>query len=605
MSTTTLNRLKKVVKNYLGNFSFFYSHLRYRVFISVALTILVGLLDGFGLSMFLPLLGMVDPSNKGVDPDNLGNLGFIVEGIQSMGISINLVTVLLFMCIFFVLKGLAVMLEGFYQVKLQQFFVKKIRLNYIRGINRLNYKTFVLSDVGQIQNSLTGEVDRISRAYASYFLAFQQAVMVAVYMAFAFTLDSQFAVLVGVGGLLSNLVYKTIFKKTKGASVKLTAYANSFQGLIIQHVANFKYLKATGSLETYGKKLVEGVDKIEGNNRKIGILSSIVKGSREPLIITVVCLVIYIQTTVLDSPLGPILMSLLFFYRALAALMGMQTAYNYFLGNVGSLANMTSFTQMLKANVEKQGKEEIKSFNQSLELKNVSFAYKKKPILKNINLTVAKNESVAFVGESGSGKTTVVNMLAGLFRADEGAVYIDGKNREDVNVVTYQQRVGYITQDPVIFNDTLFNNITFWDKPTPENKARFEDAVKKASLQDFMNNHPDRENAELGNSGVNLSGGQKQRISIARELYKDIDILILDEATSALDSETERAIQDNIEKLKGKYTILIVAHRLSTIKDADRIVYMKDGEIVHIDTFRGLVDNVPSFKRMVELQGIN
>lgn len=605
MRTTTLDKLKKVVKSYLGNFSFFYSHLRYRIFISVALSILVGVLDAFGLSMFLPLLSMVDSGSNTANPESLGKIGSIVEGIQGMGLSLNLVTVLAFMCFFFVLKGLAVMLEGFYQVRLQQFFIKTIRLNYIRGINSLNYKTFVLSDIGQIQNSLTGEVDRLSRAYTSYFLAFQQAVMVAVYMGFAFLVNAQFAVLVGIGGLASNLVYKTIFKKTKGASVKLTAYANIFQGLIIQHVANYKYLKATGSLNTYGKKLVEGVDKIEENNRKIGVLSSIVKGSREPLIITVVCLVIYIQTAVLKSPLGPILMSLMFFYRALVSLMAMQSAYNYFLGNVGSIANMTEFTKMLKANLEKQGKEEIKSFNEALELKDVTFAYKEKPILKNINLRVAKNESVAFVGESGSGKTTIVNMLAGLFKTDEGTIYIDGKDRQDINVVSYQQRVGYITQDPVIFNDTLFNNVTFWDKPTAENKARFEDAVRRASLWDFMQNHQDKENAELGNSGVNLSGGQKQRISIARELYKDIDILILDEATSALDSETERAIQDNIEQLKGKYTILIVAHRLSTIKDADRIVYMKDGEIVHTDTFRGLVEHVPSFKRMVELQGID
>ena len=600
-----MDKLKKVVKSYLGNFSFFYSHLRYRIFISVALSILVGVLDAFGLSMFLPLLSMVDSGSNTANPESLGKIGVIVEGIQGMGLSLNLVTVLAFMCFFFVLKGLAVMLEGFYQVRLQQFFIKTIRLNYIRGINSLNYKTFVLSDIGQIQNSLTGEVDRLSRAYTSYFLAFQQAVMVAVYMGFAFLVNAQFAVLVGIGGLASNLVYKTIFKKTKGASVKLTAYANIFQGLIIQHVANYKYLKATGSLNTYGKKLVEGVDKIEENNRKIGVLSSIVKGSREPLIITVVCLVIYIQTAVLKSPLGPILMSLMFFYRALVSLMAMQSAYNYFLGNVGSIANMTEFTKMLKANIEKQGKEEISSFGNTLELKNVSFAYKEKPILKNINLTIAKNESVAFVGESGSGKTTIVNMLAGLFKTDEGTIYIDGKDRQDINVVSYQQRVGYITQDPVIFNDTLFNNVTFWDKPTAENKARFEDAVRRASLWDFMQNHQDKENAELGNSGVNLSGGQKQRISIARELYKDIDILILDEATSALDSETERAIQDNIEQLKGKYTILIVAHRLSTIKDADRIVYMKDGEIVHTDTFRGLVEHVPSFKRMVELQGID
>ncbi len=600
-----MNKLKQIVKNYLGNFSFFYSHLRYRIFFSVALSILVGVLDGLGLTMFIPLLNMVDPSNKGVDPDTLGGLSVVVESINSFGISLNLVNVLAFMCSFFILKGLAIMLEGFYQVKLQQFFIKKIRLNYIKGINNLSYKTFVLSDVGQIQNSLTGEVDRLSRAYTSYFLAFQQAVMVAVYMVFAFSVNAQFAVLVGAGGALSNIIYKTIFKKTKGASVKLTSFTNVFQGLIIQHVANYKYLKATGSLSGYSKKLVEGVDRIEENNRKIGVLSAIVKGTREPLMITVVCAVIYIQTSLLGSSLGPILISLVFFYRALVALMGMQTAYNYFLGNAGSLQNMTEFTKMLNSNSERTGKQEVSSFNKELVLKDVSFAYNDTPILKNININISKNETTAFVGESGSGKTTLVNMLAGLFKADSGEIYIDGTKREDINIISYQKRVGYITQDPVIFNDTLFNNVTFWDNPSKENIARFEDAARRASLWAFMNNHIDRENALLGNSGVNLSGGQKQRISIARELYKEIDILILDEATSALDSETERAIQENIEELKGKYTILIVAHRLSTIKDADRIVYMKDGEIVHIDNFKGLVENVPSFKRMVELQGID
>jgi ABC-type multidrug transport system fused ATPase/permease subunit len=375
--------------------------------------------------------------------------------------------------------------------------------------------------------------------------------------------------------------------------------------LIIQHISNYKYLKATGSLEAYGKKLIAGVEHIEENNRRIGVLSAIVKGSREPLIISVVCAVIYIQISVLASPLGPILISLLFFYRALAALMGMQTAWNYFLGNSGSLENMTVFSKMLKDNAEKTGAVKVARFDESLQLNNVSFGYKETNILRNINLKVDKNETIAFVGESGSGKTTVVNILAGLFRVDGGEMTIDGRNRNDINVVSYQERVGYITQDAVIFNDTLFNNITFWSEPNAENRARFENAVKKASLTDFINAHPDKENAVLGNAGVNLSGGQKQRISIARELYKDIDILIMDEATSALDSETERTIQDNIEELKGKYTMLIVAHRLSTIKNADRIVYMKNGEIVKIDTFKGLVENIPSFKRMVELQGVD
>jgi ABC-type transport system involved in cytochrome bd biosynthesis fused ATPase/permease subunit len=175
------------------------------------LSISVGVLDGLGLSMFLPLLQMAN-SEGGIQAKNLGTLGFIVRGIEGMGVSLTFVTILIVMCVFFALKGVAVMIEGFYQVKLQQYFVKRIRLNYISGINKLNYKTFVLSDVGQIQNTLTGEVDRLSRAYTSYFLAFQQGIMVIVYMAWAFTVDPQFALLVAIGGAFSGLDHTTYIK---------------------------------------------------------------------------------------------------------------------------------------------------------------------------------------------------------------------------------------------------------------------------------------------------------------------------------------------------------------------------------------------------------
>jgi len=209
---------------------------------------------------------------------------------------------------------------------------------------------------------------------------------------------------------------------------------------------------------------------------------------------------------------------------------------------------------------------------------------------------------VAFVGESGSGKTTLVNVLAGLIQLRSGTLHIDGTNRDELDINTYQRRIGYITQDPVIFSDTIFNNITFWDEPTAENYARFEKAISQASIKDFIEMHPDKENAELANNGVNLSGGQKQRISIARELYKDVDILILDEATSALDSETERSIQENIDSLHGKYTVLIVAHRLSTIKRVDTIVIMNRGAILQKGSFQELLSNSPVFKKMIDLQ---
>ena len=551
--------------------------------------------------MFLPLLQMVNEDSS-VNPEKLGNLKFIVQAMQSAGISLTLLSILLFLCIFFTLKGFARYLCDAYVVNAQQYFIRKIRLRMLDALNSISFKSFISADAGRIQNTMSGEVDRVARAFVSYFTAMQQIILVAVYMGFAFFVDAQFAVLVGIGGVLTNFIYKKINNSTKKASATLTEDTHHFQGLIIQHVGNYKYLRATGLVNFFGGRLIKKLLQLEKSNRKIGVLTAIVSGAREPLLIFVVTGVILVQVKFFGASLGPILISLLFFYRALTALLLMQSSWNYFLAASGSIDNMKKFQQDLDSTKQNDGVVPVNSFASKFELSNVSLRYGDKTVLKNISLTVNKNETVAFAGESGSGKTSLVNILACLIPPDEGTMTIDTVDRKELNTASFQKRVGYITQDPVIFSDTIFNNITLWAETTKENIQRYKNAVDKAAIHSFINSLTEKENTMLGNNGINLSGGQKQRISIARELYKDIDILIMDEATSALDSETEKAIQDNIDALKGQYTILIVAHRLSTIKNADRIVLMNNGQIEQAGTYQQLTESTPMFKRMVALQ---
>ncbi|GHA30129.1 antibiotic ABC transporter ATP-binding protein [Salinimicrobium marinum] len=595
--------IKKFIKKYFESFAYFYTNLRHRVFVVLGLSILIGVLDGLGLTMFLPLLQMINDSES-VDSEELGKLQFLVDFLNSVGLELNLLTVLAFMMFFFVGKGIVQYIADVYKVNVQQNFITKLRLKNLRGLNNLSYKYFVMSDAGRIQNTLTGEIARVSTAYSAYLKALQYIVLVIVYMAFAFTLDAQFAVLVSIGGILTNFLYKNLYRKTKGASRKLTGDNNIFQSLIIQNVANFKYLKATGSLRRYEKKLSNSVKKIEGNNKKIGKLSAILTSAREPILVLVVVSVIYIQTSIMGSGLGPILMSLVFFYRALSYLMLMQTRYNMFLAVSGSLENIMLFEQEMRQNKEKTGSGKPDDSVKVLELSQVEFFYDQTPILRKIDLKVNSAETVAFVGESGSGKTTLVNILAGLLPVGKGNYLINAVNSNEWNINAFQKKIGYITQDSVIFNDSLYNNVTFWAERTEENVNRFAEAIRKAAINDFVQSLPEKEDTYLGNNGINLSGGQKQRISIARELFKEVEILILDEATSALDSETERAIQENIDALKGEYTILIVAHRIATIKNADRIVVMKNGEISHIGAFSELLEKSPYFKKLVELQEV-
>ena len=598
-----MNVIKDLVKKYFESLAFFYSHLRYRIFVVLILSILMGVLDGLGLSMFLPLLKMVNDSED-VTGDGMGKLGFLVDIFDTVGIPLNLLSILIFMAFFFFMKGIVQYYSVVYRVVVQQWFIKKIRIGNIKGLDRLRYKYFIKSDIGRIQNTLTGEVDKVAKAFLNYFTAFQFGILVAVYMAFAMFIDFQFSILVIIGGALTNFLYKKLYENTKGLSRKLTGQNSIFQGLVIQHVSNYKYLKATGTIPVFSKKLRDSAVDIEESNKKIGQLDALLMAGREPILITIVVLVIYIQTQLLGSPLGPILISLIFFYRALNYLMQMQLRWNKFLSVSGSLENMTKFKKELFENRQNRGDGELTKSIQQIELKKVDFFYDSKQILDGISLTVNRLETVAFVGESGSGKTTLINIIAGLLPVDTGKYMINGNDFKGLNSFEFQKRIGYITQDPVIFNDSLYNNITLWSKKSEENLRRFHEVIDNAALSAFYDDLDRNHDEMLGSNGVNLSGGQKQRISIARELFKNIELLILDEATSALDSGTEKEIQESILKLKGKYTLFIVAHRLSTIKNADRIVFLNKGRIEDIDSFENLYLKNRKFQDMVKLQEV-
>jgi len=591
-----------MVSKYFRSMIYFYTHLGYRTILYLVISVLVGLMDGMGLAMFLPLLEMIANQGGTATSVQMGNLGFILNFINQLGFSLTLTVVLLTIFLFFTFKGLFKWIEIYLNVTYQEYFIRKIRVENISLLASFRYDVFVNTDAGRIQNTMSGEVGRVANAYRTYMQMIQQAILVLTYAFLAFLSNPQFAILVAVAGLFTNILFYRLYRKTKELSSRLTKSSHDFQGLLIQQVAFFKYLKASGLILRYSEKLIREVYDIEDAQKRMGILGSIMSGLREPLLIGVIVAVILIQVNWLGGGLGLIVLSILFFYRALSAVSVLQTAYNSYLGLSGSLDNLVRFTEELCTGHEQRGGEIFLAFRHDIQLAHLYFSYHDTPILRDINLRISRNETIAIVGESGSGKTTLVNILSGLLLPSKGRFLIDGREAKGLNMGTFQKRIGYITQEPVIFDGTIFNNVTFWDEKTPDSLKRFHDALGQASILDFVLEQPDAENSRLGNNGINLSGGQKQRISIARELYKDIDFLFMDEATSALDSETERAIQENIDELKGQFTIIIIAHRLSTIKNADRVVMLRNGCIEHIGSYPDLIQQSATFKRMVELQ---
>jgi len=566
----------------------------YKIFIAFFLSTLVGFLDGFGLTMFLPLLNVMTGDEQ-ASFDDMGNLSFISQFIQASGFEVSLILILQLMILFFVLKAITKYLNDILKVTLQQKLILKVRIDLLKLINNLNFKFFAKSNIGRIQNTMTGELTRIQTAYDYYFQILEQFVLVIVYMIFAYYVDFKFALLITLAGALANLFYRAIHKLSEGLSLKFSADNNTYEGQVIQHITNFKYLKATGSAENFASRLISTIIKIETSRKKLGFLNSLIKAVREPLLIIIVSSVIFLQTYFLGGEIAPIILSLLFFFRALSSLTQLQHNRNMFLANSGSIKNLQTFQIDLKANQIISKGDHPYNFKNKIELLNVSFSYDDEKILDSVSLEIFKNQTVALIGESGSGKTTLVNLISGLLNSDTGNISIDGTHLIDIDKNTFHKKVGYITQEPVIFNDSIFNNVTFWDEKNTQNIKRFYEAIKKASLLETVANMKLKEDELLGNNGINLSGGQKQRISIARELYKDVEILILDEATSALDTETEKRIQENIEALKGKYTIIVIAHRISTIKNVDRVVLLDKGKIIETGTFSQIIKKHPQY----------
>lgn len=596
-----MNFIKKYIIQNFSNFTFFYTVLRSRLLIVILLSCITAILDSVGLTMFLPLLQLADGADNGVD---LGNLDFLMVAIKKFNITFTVTLALIILFFVFFIKGIAVNFSSIYKLKTQQILTKQLRMTVVNKFPYFSYSQFVKTDVGQVQNIFIGEITRVSNTYNSYVSMIQGLIMLIVYMVFSLVVNWQFAILVALGGYLSNLIFSRINLLTKKKSKDLSLAGNVFAGLLIQYVQNFKYLKATGRIMDYRNKIDDAIDNTQRINFSIGKLNAKVEAFREPILMAVICLVIFLQINVLGSKMSDVLVSLLFFYRALTSIVSIQTSYNSTISNQGAIDNFLLFNKELDNNIEKVGHKSFNGFNNSIELKNITLSYDNIKILDEINLSINKNQTVAFVGESGAGKTTLINILSQLIKTNSGEYLIDGGNALDINQFDFQKKVGYISQEPSIFNDTIYNNVTFWAPKVKENFEKFEKAMRSASLWEMISNLPNQEETFLGNNGINLSGGQRQRISIARELYKDVEILILDEATSALDSTTEKDIQKSIIAMQGHLTFLIIAHRLSTIKHADVIYFMKKGKIEAYGNFDELVSKSTDFSRMVSLQNI-
>jgi subfamily B ATP-binding cassette protein MsbA len=291
---------------------------------------------------------------------------------------------------------------------------------------------------------------------------------------------------------------------------------------------------------------------------------------------------------------------IIIFSQLLAPIKGFSQGYSAILR--GSASGQRLFDLLAVENTVKERSDALPltDFTDKVEFRKVTFAYDSTPVLHSIDLVIPKGKSVALVGTSGSGKTTMAGLLPRFFDVTDGEVLIDGKDLRDLRINDLRALMGIVTQDSVLFNDTVANNIAFGAPGT--SMAEIERAARIANAHEFIGELENGYQTNIGDGGNRLSGGQKQRLSIARAVLKNPPILILDEATSALDTESERLVQDALYKMLEGRTSLVIAHRLSTIQHCDEICVMQQGHIIERGTHQELFEANGQYRKLCDMQ---
>ena len=367
-----MKRKITIRNDFFSYFKYFFRILKDKFLISIFLSIGVSFLDGIGMAMFMPLIQSVSDDGQSVSFSSaaLGKLHYFTDGLENMGINLNLYSILVVLIILFTLKGVFRFFQQYYQVKMCQFYMKTVQVDLTNHILNLSYEGFLTFDAGKIQNSLTTEVNRMRNGIMHYLTSFQSIIMLLTYMLLAYLANWKFALLVSLGAVISNVVFKRVFRLTKSASNSLSKKGNQFNSYILQAVHYFKYLKSTNYFSHYSKKLKTTIEETEFLNKKIGLYQSITSSVREPVLIIVVSLVILMQVTFFGSGLSTIMLSLLLFYRALIYLLSLQASWQSFIQNIGAFESVNSTLSHMKTLEEVNTGTKTFSFNHKIQLRN-------------------------------------------------------------------------------------------------------------------------------------------------------------------------------------------------------------------------------------------
>jgi ABC-type multidrug transport system fused ATPase/permease subunit len=567
------------------------------------LSLFIGLIESVGILLLIPVFQGFDNKDIGQGGDEISI--YIYEVLLKLGLSDSTVTVLSIIALVFIIKGLLLFMTLSYDAYLRSQLIKELRRDLYKLYNNMEYEHFTTKDTGYFINIINGQIKSTLVSFDSLITFVTQFIYALVYVSIAFAIAWNFGLMVLFIGFFLFFFFKFINRYVVKLSRNVAAEEGNLTKLLIQALHAFKYLIATDQNNRFIYKINKSIKHLANYQMRSGLAYAFTSSVREPITVTSMIAIMIIQLTINEQPLAPILVSMLLYYRGLNSILGIQSSWQRTLESIGSMEMVHQEFESQKKHQVRGGKSTMQKFKKHIRLENVFFRYRSNVnnIINNVNVKIIANTSVAFIGHSGSGKSTLIDLITLIIKPSSGMVLLDGINSNDIDLSSWRSQIGFVSQETIIFDDSIANNICLSDDRVKYSMTDIVAAAKKAHLNEFIESLPNGYETMVGDRGMLLSGGQKQRLFIARELYRNPKILILDEATSALDSESESKIQNSIDELKGKVTVIIIAHRLSTIKNVDYVYVLNDGEIVESGSYSNLRDNsLSNLNKLIKLQ---
>ena len=590
--------------------------------LSVVFNILSAILNIFSFATLIPMLNILFKTGEteqatqlmawdwgNVDGVLMNNMNYHVNQlINNVGATTTLLIIGIVLALLTFLKTGAYFLSSATIIPIRTGVVRDIRNLLYRKITSLSLGFFSEERKGDIIARMSGDVGEVENSIMSSLdMLFKNPILIVAYFATLLLISWQLtlftlAVVPAMGWFMG-----FVGRKLKQQSLKAQALWSDTMSTVEETLGGLRIVKAFCAEEKMNRRFDQVNSAYRNDVMRVNIRQQLAHPMSEFLGTVLIVIVLWFGGVLVlnyQALSGPtFIYYLVILYSIINPLKEFSKAsYNIPKG----LASMERIDKILLAEVEIQDPEQPKTlkngFQHAIEFRDVSFRYGEKWVLRHINLKIEKGKTVALVGQSGGGKSTLVDLIPRYYDVQEGEILIDGINIRDLRVHDLRSLIGNVNQESILFNDTFKANITFG--VTDATQEQIEEAARIANAHEFITESEQGYDTNIGDRGGRLSGGQRQRVSIARAVLKNPPILILDEATSALDTESERLVQDALERLTKTRTTIAIAHRLSTIKNADEICVLHEGEIVERGTHDELMTKNGYYKNLHDMQMI-